>query len=164
MVTSLILKKKRIIVYQIEKKAKEVNSVAVLLYLVTIIILLIAVFCVMNTLIIKIDSQKKFSEMLLKIGYKKNIVSFVYILENMIVTTRTAIYAFMTALILSVGMDAYLYKGYQAISSRGKYVFLVDPQKSCLFLIGIIFLIAVITAAVSFAQLKRIGRTITNGR
>lgn len=152
------------LIYQIETKAKEVRSISFLLYLVTLIIFLIAISCIINTMIIKIDNQKKFSEMLMKIGYKKNNISFVYIFENMIVTAKTGIYAFLSALAISVCVDAYLYKGYQEISSKEKYIFLMDPEKAIIFLIGIILFIVLITIIISFTQLKKIGRAIKNGR
>jgi len=152
------------LIYEIETKAREVRSAAVLLYIVTMIVFMAAVFSIINTLIIKIDNQKKYSDMLLKIGYKRRNISLVYLFENFILSVRTGIAAFIVSLVLSVLTDALFYKGYSVISVKEKYIFLIKPEKVCLFTLIIIAFVAVVTLLISSAQLKRIGRTINNGR
>lgn len=148
------------LIYEIEKKATEVRNISLLLYMIVLIVFLISIFCIINTLIIKIDNQKKFSEILLKIGYKKNNISCIYILENILISLKTGIYSMIFCCILTVMIDAFMYKGYQEISSKDKYVFLINPKIVFILLLCIIIIIVFITMIVSITQLRKIGRRI----
>lgn len=144
----------------IEEKAENVKNICMVLYTIGVIILLVALISIANMLIIKIERQKKFSEMILKIGFKKNDIVLSYIFENLYITLKSGIIAICTTMLVSVGIDLFVSVGYREITSYDKSLFLLDLKTAAIFLALLMTIVALLSYVVSVLQVKKLGRKI----
>lgn len=142
----------------IETKAKNAKSASILLFIIATIILLTALISIVNTLIIKIQCQKKFTQMILKIGYRKKDIIFIYILENIFISIKAELVALCISILACTGIDIFLSNGYSEVSTYSRFVFLLNIPNATLFCLFVIMVVSFHVYIVSYFQIRKLGR------
>lgn len=140
----------------IERKAANVESFKLFICVISVIILLAATVFITNTLVVQILHQRKYTEMILKIGYQKRDISLIYIIENAIVSFKAAVLALTFSFAASFLIDVFFSMLYREVSSIKRFAFLVNIPNAMLLSCGLIGLIIVLTYITSSCQLNRI--------
>lgn len=140
----------------IERKAANVESLSTFIYVISGIILLAASVIVMNTLVVQIMHQRKYTDMILKIGYQKKHIILIYVIENAIVSFRAMIISLATSLGASLVIDMVLSMLYREVSSIKRFAFLLDIPNALLLSCGVFVFILLLTFMATSYQFNRI--------
>lgn len=140
----------------IERKAANVESFSTFIYVISAIILLAASVIVMNTLIVQIIHQHKYTDMILKIGYQKKHIILIYVIENIIVSFKAIIIGLATSLGASLVIDMILSMLYREVSSMKQFAFLLDIPNALLLSCSVIVFISLLTYIATSYQFNRI--------
>lgn len=140
----------------IERKAESVRTLGLFVYLISAVILLTALALTANTLILKIRQQRKYIEMILKIGCRKRDIIRIYVLENFMTALRACLIALAAAFFLSAVIDLLYSSLYSSVSSIKHFVFLLPLPPALGASAGIILFIILITYMVTSGQVRRI--------
>lgn len=140
----------------IERKAANVESFSTFIYVISGIILLAASVIVMNTLVVQIIHQRKYTDMILKIGYQKKHIILIYVIENTIVFFRAMIISLATSLGASLVIDMVLSMLYREVSSIKRFAFLLDVPNALLLSCGVFVFILLLTYIATSYQFNRI--------
>lgn len=149
-------------VSSIETKAESVRNICVFLYIIAAVILLIVFISITNSLIIKIERQKKFAEMILKIGYKKKDIRMVYLIEHLLITIKSGLIALCISILSSIGIDMFLVNGYSQTSSHAKFAFLLNIPMAIVMVVTITALVSLLTYIVAFIQICKLGKKMVH--
>ncbi len=144
----------------IETKAQNIKNACLFIYLISATILLAALTGMINSLYIKMDKQKKFTEMIIKIGFRKKQICGAYILENLIILAKAEIKAIIAVWVIGLGIDVFMSQGYESIVNGKKYLFL--PKMGEVFgFVGLTFLVLILMVTiVSNIQVGRVAAGI----
>ena len=140
----------------IERKAERVQALSTFLYIISVIILMAAFVVVANTLVMKISNQKKYIEMLLKIGYLSKQIVLAYVAEYVMLALKTTFIAIATAFAGSFLMDMVLSMGYRDVCSIKRFAFLVQPTAMLAVILGITVFVALLAFVIARLQFHRI--------
>lgn len=140
----------------IEQKAANVESFSLFIYVISAIILLAASVIVTNTLVVQILHQRKYTDMILKIGYQKRDITLIYIIENAIVSLKAAVLALALSFAASFFIDVFFSMLYKDVSSIKRFAFLVNIPYALLLSCGLVVFIILLTYIASSCQLNRI--------
>ena len=140
----------------IERKAANVESFCKFIYVISAIILLAASVIVTNTLVIQIMHQRKYTDMILKIGYQKKHIILIYVIENIIVSLKAIVIGLATSLGASFVIDMILSMLYREVSSIKQFAFLLDIPNALLLSCGVIVFILLLSYIATSYQFNRI--------
>ena len=140
----------------IERKAANVESFSLFIYVISGIVLLAASVIITNTLVIQILHQRKFTDMILKIGYQKRDIILIYIIESASVSLKAAVLASTLSFAASFLIDVFFSMLYKDVSSIKRFAFLVNIPNALLLSCGLIVFIIVLTCIASSCQLNHI--------
>lgn len=140
----------------IERKAENVNSICVFLYMISAIILMSSFVVASNALIIRINNQKRYVEMMIKIGFQRKDILLIYIIEYTTIAMKSVAIASVVSFVGSLVVDIPLSFVYSEISSMSRFVFLLQITDVIVVIISVALFIVALTFVASGIQLNRI--------
>lgn len=144
----------------IEKKAENIKNICVFLYIISAIILIIALICIVNSLIIKINRKKKYTEMILKIGYQTRDIISIYMIEILFTTLKAICSSIGITFFLSIIIDAFMVRGYSDVTDKSKYLFVLKYDISGYTAFVVFLSVAIATYLVVKLQLETLRKKI----
>lgn len=140
----------------IERKAANVKSFSSFMLVISITILLVASVIIINTLVVQIMQQRKYTDMILKIGYQRSDIILTYVIGNIIVSFRAVVAALTISFGISFVVDVFLAVLYKNVSSIERFAFLLDVPKALTLSCSVIAFITLLTYLTTIYQFNRI--------
>lgn len=138
----------------IEQRTKAINDMSLLVLVISISILVVSLVSIANVLMIKIDAQKKLTQMMRNMGYSKKDIFAIYIVDSMIVFYKAMVISIGISFLLTLFIDMIFVDSYRQMSTINRFLFIIDPILILLYLFSLAFVIVMITYLILKTQMK----------
>ena len=129
----------------IEQRVKAIADVRIFVTVIAFGLLFVALVSIINTLIIKIQSQKGLINLMQKIGYSKQNIRCIYMIDSLLLLLKAAIITTTISIITTIFIDMILMQSYSLFSTLDQFVFIINP----ILLIGYFLILAVVIGLAS---------------